>query len=184
MQRHPEYTRERIRLLAERMKSRIYSQRIPIQNLHVSEKTDRISYDAAQKLRKWKPAKVGMQLGPLWSTYWFRGEAQVPKEWRGQRVDLLWVSNSEATLWMKGRSMQGLNHENSWDRSTRPDATLVARAKGGESIEFQIEMACNRLFGDPGRGSNAPHITPAVSYFVLEQCDLALFDPESVEAVL
>ena len=120
-----------------------------------------------------------MQLGPLWSTYWFRGKAQVPKEWRGQRVDLLWVSNSEATLWMKGRSMQGLNHENSWDRSTRPDATLVGRAKGGESVEFQIEMACNRLFGDPGRGSNAPHITPAVSYFVLEQCDLALFDPEA-----
>src|SRR5436309_2187625 len=30
MRRHPEYTRERIKQLAERMRNRIYSQRIPI----------------------------------------------------------------------------------------------------------------------------------------------------------
>src|SRR5947199_129250 len=98
MQRHPEYTRQRIRQLAERMRTKIYSQRIAIEDFRVSERTNRISYAEAQKLKKWKPAKIGMQFGPLWATYWFRGRAKVPKEWRGQRVDLLWVSFSEATL--------------------------------------------------------------------------------------
>jgi hypothetical protein len=87
MQRHPEYTRQRIQQLAERMRARIYSQRIAIEDLHVSERTDRVTYAEAQKLKKWKRAKIGMQFGPLWATYWFRARAKVPKEWRGQRVD-------------------------------------------------------------------------------------------------
>src|SRR5438874_9427734 len=143
MQRHPEYTRQRIQQLAERMRQKIYSQKIPIEDLLVSDRVERISYDEAQKLKKWKLAKRGMQFGPLWATYWFRAKAQAPKEWRGQRVDLLWVSFSEATLWMNGRSIQGLNHETNWDRSTRPDAILANKARGGETIAFQIEMACN-----------------------------------------
>src|SRR5438067_6588425 len=141
MQRHPEYTRQRIRQLAERMRTKIYSQRIAIEDLRVSERTNRITYAEAQKLKKWKPAKIGMQFGPLWATYWFRGKAKVPKEWRGQRVDLLWVSFSEATLWMSGKSIQGLNHETNWDCSTRPGARLVGRARIGEITERQIGMA-------------------------------------------
>jgi len=178
LQRHPDYTRQRIQQLAQRMKERIYPQRIPIQDLRVSDRVDRITYDDAQKLKKWRPAKPGMQFGPLWATFWFRAGARIPKEWRGRRVDLLWVSHSEGTLWMDGRSIQGLNHEPiGWSGTTRPDAVLIEKARGGETIEFQVEMACNTLFGDPVR--NNPARSNVISPFVLEQCDIALFDEEA-----
>ena len=72
--------------------------------------------------------------------------------WQGGRVDLLWNSHSEATLWLHGRSAQGLNYEPAaHDRSVRPDALLLAQVRGGETIEFQVEMACNSVFGaEPG----------------------------------
>src|SRR2546430_17601905 len=75
MQRHPEYTRQRIRQLAERMRTKIYSQRISVEGLQVSERTDRITYSAAQKLKKRKTATIGMQFGPLRATDLFRGTA-------------------------------------------------------------------------------------------------------------
>ena len=78
MQRHPEYTRERIKQLAERMRKRIYPEKQPIADLVVSEKTGRISFSEAQKLKKWKPAKLGMEFGPLWATFWFRGKGACP----------------------------------------------------------------------------------------------------------
>ncbi|MDQ3815225.1 MAG: alpha-mannosidase, partial [Armatimonadota bacterium] len=145
-----------------------------VQELQVSPPVDRISYGAAQELT-YRPVTRGEQFGPLWATYRFKAKATVPPEWRGQRVDLLWVSHSEATLWINGRSMQGLNHEPvSWDHSVRPDALLVEKARGGETIEFEIEMGCNRVMGE---GMEASYKT--ISKFVLDQCDIALFDAEA-----
>jgi alpha-mannosidase len=86
----------------------------------------------------------------------------VPEEWRGRRVELLWVSRSEATLWLDGRAVQGLNTGGGGER---PDAMLAERAEPGP-LEFQIELACNGMFGkipDPE----------------LERCEIALFDPQA-----
>lgn len=177
MQRYPDYTRERLKQLADRMRLLIYPEIRSIDDLQVSQRVDRISYAEAQKLAKFRPARLGEQFGPLWATFWFRAKCAVPKHWKGRRVDLLWASHSEATLWMNGRSIQGLNHEPmSFDGSTRPDATLLQKARGGESLSFQIEMACNKLFGYDGDA--APYFN-TISPYVLDRADIALFDEEA-----
>lgn len=172
MLKHPEYTRNRLARVADSLFSRIYPEKRAVSQLLVSPRVERISYADAQKL-KYRPAKIGQQFGPLWATYWFRGQTTVPQEWKGRRVDLMWASHSEATLWVNGRSVQGLNYEPaSWHHSVRPDAILAEKAKGGERLSFEIEMACNRIFG----GDSGPFRT--VSPYILEQCDIALFDQQ------
>jgi len=145
MQQHPDYTRQRLRQLADRIRNCIYPQTWPVDELRVSDCCDRIGYDEAKKLA-YRAARIGEQFGPLWSTFWFRVKPTVPKAWRGRTVDLLWVSHSEATLWVDGKSVQGLNHETGSQECTRPDAQLLHRARGGECLAFEIEMACNKLF--------------------------------------
>ncbi len=120
MQRHPDYTRRRIRDLSNAVMEKIYPEKRPVDRLLVSPRTDRISWKEAQKL-SYKPAKIGTQFGPMWATYWFKAEATVPKEWTGRRVDLLWITHSEATLWSDGKTVQGLN----FNHGDRPDAILA-----------------------------------------------------------
>src|SRR5205085_2720983 len=74
----------------------------------VAGPVDRISWGESQALA-YRPAHLGERFGPQWATYWFRLRATVPDGWRGSRVDLLWRSGSEATLWIDGRVAAGLN---------------------------------------------------------------------------
>ena len=172
MHRHPDYTRTRIAQLCERIQTKIYSQTKAVDDLQVSTQVERIPYAEAQALT-YRPVKLGEQFGPQWATYWFKAKVQVPRDWQHQRVDLNWVSHSEATLWLDGRTAQGLNFEpSSWDRSVRSDAVLLERAAGGETLEFQIEMACNRVFGDGNAG-----FFKTYSPFMLDACETRVFDP-------
>src|SRR5689334_11579358 len=170
LERYPQYTRDRIGALSKKIQAKIYDVTRPVDELVVSQPVDRIPYASAQELKEWRPAKIGEQFGPLWATYWFRVKARVPKEWVGKRVDLLWDSHSEATLWVNGKTVQGLNSPE------RIDATMLAKAKSGETLEFQIEMACNGLFGSVGTGKYKN-----VSPFLLDQCDIAAFDEQAFE---
>ena len=174
MLRHPEYTRERLKQFAERLRAAVWADARPIEDLVVAGPVDRIPLPRAIELA-YRPARRGEVFGPAWATYWFRARARVPDDWAGRRVDLYWQSHSEATLWIDGRAAQGLNHmpSHSPDGSTRPDAQLFARARGGEAVELWIEMACNRLFGQPG-GEERPYQT--LEPYVLERCDLCAFD--------
>ncbi|MGH9553804.1 MAG: hypothetical protein ACRD3W_30775, partial [Terriglobales bacterium] len=170
MERHPDYTRTRLSQLGDTMRALIYPDRRPLDRLTVSPATDRITHAQAQKL-KYRRARIGEQFGPLWATFWFRGAATVPPEWAGGRIDLIWISHSEATLWIDGRSAQGLN----WTSGDRPDAVLAANARAGEKFAFQIEMACNGKFGS--RTSPFASISP----YVLDRAEIALFDPYANE---
>ncbi len=178
MLRYPKYTRDRIRQLVERLRTRIYREVRPVDQLWVSPPTGRISRQDALDL-SYRPVERGEQFGPLWTTFWFKARATIPVAWEGGRVDLLWNSHSEATLWLDGRSTQGLNYEPvANDRSVRPDALLLPQARGGESIAFEVEMACNSVFGgEPGFAPPFASLSP----FVLDQCDLAWFDPAAAE---
>ncbi|MCG3148762.1 MAG: hypothetical protein PCFJNLEI_02209 [Verrucomicrobiae bacterium] len=176
MLRHPDYTRDRINQLTQRLGNLIYSDRRPVANLLVTGPGDRISYAAAQKLTGFRPAKIDEQFGPLWATYWFRGQTTVPADWTGSRVDLLWDTQSEATLWLNGRSAQGLN----MTQGDRPDAILLDQCQGGEALEFQIEMACNVKFGSPV-GAETGGFSPTRSPFTLRRCEIARFDPVAWE---
>jgi len=76
---------------------------------------------------------------------------------------LLWASSAESTLWIDGRSIQGLHGS---DRAQRPDALLVEQARGGEQLEFAVELACNGLFG------------PLEAPPELEGCAIVLYDED------
>src|SRR4051812_43606664 len=100
--------RRRLAQTSERLRALIHPETCAVDELLVSEQTGRIAWDEAQRL-DYRPAQLGERFGPLWATYWFRVRGTAPDTWRGRRVDLLWFSNSEATLWREGRVLQGLN---------------------------------------------------------------------------
>jgi alpha-mannosidase len=142
-------------LASQRLRARIFADTRPVNELLVSPQVDRISYDDAQQL-DYRPVEVPERFGPLWATYWFRVHAIVPDEWRGERVELLWYSGSEGTLWRDGRAVVGLNKHHA-------EATLADSAEPGE-VRCEIELACNGLFGqmqDPVE---------------LTRCEIARFD--------
>jgi alpha-mannosidase len=161
--RHPEYTRERLAEVAARLRDAIRPAAIAPDEVLVAGPVDRISFDEAQTL-DYRPAEPGARYGPLWATYWFRIAATVPDAWAGRRVDLIFASPAESTLWVDGRSVQGL-HGVEWHQ--RPDATVLTSARGGERLELQVELACNGLFGRLGR-------EPEV-----ERCELSLVDDDA-----
>ena len=167
MQQHAQYTRTRIQQLVDRLKEQIYPRTVEIEDLQISGPVDRISHDEAQALT-YEPVQTGRQLGPAWATYWVRGKGTVPQEWAASRVDLLWKSHSEATVWVDGRSLGGLN-------PGRDEVVLAAKARGGETIEFQVEIACNGLFGQQGRHYDS------IEPYVLDRCGLGCFDPQAWE---
>src|SRR6266852_8612991 len=149
--------------MSERLRGLVYPETRASDELRVAGPVGRISVQEATSL-EYRPAALGERLGPLWATYWFRLRATVPDEWHGRRVDLLWASHAESTLWIDGRSIQGLHGT---DRDERPDALLLRNARGGEAIELAVELACNGLFGS----EDAPP--------ELERCELALFDEDA-----
>ena len=163
MIRHPAYTRERLAEVGARLRAAIRPASVAIDSLRVAGPVGRISYDEAQQLA-YRPVVPGARYGPLWATYWFRLGATIPAAWAGRRVDLIWATDAESTLWIDGRSVQGL-HGTEWHQ--RPDATVLSTAEGGEQLELQIELACNGLFG---RLERAPEI---------ERCELALVDDDA-----
>ena len=123
MLQHPGYTRNRIRQLVDRLQGRIYRDTVEVEDLQIAGPVDRIPYEEAQQLN-YEPVQLGQQLGPAWATFWVRGSVRVPADWAGQRVDLLWKSHSEATLWLDGRTVGGLN-------SGRNEVVLVKEARRG-----------------------------------------------------
>ena len=171
MLRHPDYTRARLAATSRRLRGLIYPETQAVDSILVSPRVGRIGYEEARSL-PYREAAFGEQLGPQWSTFWFDVSATVPEAWAGERVDLQWVTHSEATLWIDGRSIQGLN---SGASDARADAVLTAAAQGGERLRFQVEVACNGSFGSLEGGRRYATIEPVV----LDRCELVRFDADA-----
>jgi alpha-mannosidase len=166
VQRHPRYTRDRIAQVGERIRRLIRADTRDPDSLRVAGPVDRIPFEEAERL-DFRDAVLGDRFGPLWATYWFRVEATVPPEWAGERVDLEWVSHSEATLWVDGRPVQGLN---SSPDGARVDAPVLDPAVGGERLDLRVELACNGKFGA------LPRPYASLEPVVLDRCRIARFD--------
>jgi alpha-mannosidase len=151
-----------------------------VDRLELSPPVGRIDHESAQRL-EYRTVGLGAELGPLFATHWLRVTATVPEPWTGARVDLLLDTRSEATLWLDGRAVQGLNSSGT---QPRPEATIVASAAGGERIAFELEIACNDPFGAGvhGAGPVAPYRSRPP--FVLDRCELARFDPAAHRLLL
>jgi alpha-mannosidase len=144
------------------LRAATYSETCAVDELLAAGPVDRISWAEAQDLQ-YRPAQLGERFGPLWATYWLRLRAAVPDDWRGSRVDLLWRSGSEATLWLDGRVAAGLNEHHA-------EATLADALKATE-LACQVELACNGLFGEQGETA-------------LTRCELGRFDPDAWKLAL
>jgi alpha-mannosidase len=165
MAAHPDYTRERVRQAARLAATLVYPETRACSRLRIT------GPDGAER-----DAELGMELGPLWATWWLDVEADVPEAWAGAQVDLLLVTNSEATLWRDGEPVQGLVSGAGRDRVA---ATLAASAAGGEALQAQVEIACNGLFGWAELNPPSQRPEPIPPAFRLERCELARFDPEA-----
>jgi alpha-mannosidase len=171
MLRHPDYTRGRIARAAQRLHGLIYADVLAADSLRMSPCVDRISYEEARAL-PYRDVALGEQLGPIWSTYWLDVTATVPDAWAGARVDLRFSSHSEATLWIDGRSVQGLN-SGTGSPGDRSEAVLAQRARPGERLACAIEIACNGTFG----GLDRPFAS--LEPVVLDRCEIARFDQDA-----
>lgn len=166
--RYTGYTRERLAAFARRLERLARAETAPVAAIEVAGPTDRIGLAAGEAL-DYRRSGLGETLGPLWSSWWFRIAAQVPEAWAGQIVELEWDSRSEALLWLDGRSAQGLN-------IGRRYAQLTPAARGGETLAFHLEVACNRSFGASENWGDPHSLTEP---YRLAQCRLARFDPEA-----
>ncbi len=97
MAAHPDYTRERVRQATREAAALVYPETQPVDAMRIT------GPDGAER-----DAELGMELGPLWATWWLDVAAEVPEAWAASRVDLLLVTNSEATVWLDGEPVQGL----------------------------------------------------------------------------
>src|SRR4051812_7463426 len=92
---HPDYTRERVRQTARLARGLVHPEARAPDRLRITGPDGRA-----------RDATPGMELGPLWATWWLDVEATVPAAWADEQVDLLLVTNSEATLWLDGEPVQ------------------------------------------------------------------------------
>jgi alpha-mannosidase len=173
---HPDYTRERVRQVARLAAALVHADARPPDRLRIAGPVGRIPLSEAAGL-DYRDATPGMALGPLWATWWLAVDARVPAEWENEQVDLLLVTNSEATLWLDGEPVQGLVSGGAY---VRPDAMLVERAVPGDGLSARVEIACNGLFGWSELNPQ-PHSAAGVPapQFRLERCELARFDREA-----
>ena len=107
---------------------------------------------------KYIPAKVGDTFGPTWSTHWFKIGIEIPADFKGEEVFLLFDSSSEALIWsLDGIPLRGLTGGDVGER--RIHFRLVSKAEGGDQFSFYIEVACNGMFG-AGAGGNGSIFPP------------------------
>ncbi|ELU16163.1 hypothetical protein CAPTEDRAFT_182455 [Capitella teleta] len=145
---------------------RLYPLKSELTSLTHSAASGRISFDDAKKA-SYATAAVGQSFGPTWSTHWFHLHFEIPDEWKGRQVHLVWDSSSEAMLWSEdGRPLQGFTPENK--RTTFP----LSNENFIQS--YYVEMACNGLFG-AGHGSQIAPPDPNAS-FTLKSAHIAVRD--------
>ncbi|HWT22573.1 MAG TPA: hypothetical protein VN213_03625, partial [Solirubrobacteraceae bacterium] len=172
---HPDYARERVRQVAARVRALVHADARAPDAMRIAGPVGRIPAQEAAAL-PYRPAALGMALGPLWATWWLEVEATVPPAWAGERVDLVLVTNSEATVRAGGQVVQGLVTSPLY---RRPEVPLTRRAAAGERLAASVEIACNGLFG--WAELHAPPHEPAAvpPPFALVRCELARFDAEA-----
>jgi alpha-mannosidase len=172
MQKHFQVTRERLQKFAsnKQLGSKIYTAFFPVK-LSVYSAPGRIPYTEALQ-GDFRFATIGEQFGPAWSTHWFKVEIDIPQDWHGREVHLLWDSASEGCIWKDGEPVQGLTgSSNGFSMDVlRGEYVLTRHAVGGEKIELFIESAVNGLFGVND------HDPKLLQLGLLKQAEIALFD--------
>src|SRR5260221_8388352 len=144
MQRHPFLTLKRVqKFLSEpEFGGRVFADRAPVR-LSVYSAPGRISWTEALA-GTYRETCLGEKFGPIWSTHWFRVGIEIPREWAGRPVHLLWDTGSEACVWPDGQPMQGLTRSEFRlaGPSGRKDYRLISNPSRGGRVRVSVEIAC------------------------------------------
>jgi alpha-mannosidase len=125
MIRHHGYRRQRLAQMSGLLRDAVFTGTVAPDRILVAGPVDRISWAEAQGL-DYRPLDPGERFGPRWATWWFRIETAVPEG--AGRPFLLWELDGEATLWLEGRPLHGLD-------GAHREAPLPG-------LGFEIEHAC------------------------------------------
>lgn len=171
MEKHRALTLKRLATFQNEIKKNIYTQRQPLNLLHAAF-TERVPWQQAVQA-DFQPIDLGVRLGPIWSTHWFKLQASIPVDWTAREVHLLWDSSSEACLWQDGTPLQGLTgSSNGWqEEAIRTAYCLTKKAQGAEHVDLMVEAAMNGLFGV---STSNPRRNEGIGW--LRQAELAVFD--------
>ena len=131
--------------------------------------------EATSKDNKYRKTKTGESFGPSWTTHWFKVHFTLPKEWAHKRqVELHWDADNEAMVWTEdGKPLQGLT-----GGGERTEWILQNEYRECDKEHtIYIEMACNRMFGNPpGDIIQPPDMN---KYYRLNEADLVSVNLEA-----
>ncbi len=113
-----------------------------------SRTKDPVPFAEVGKL-KFKKIGEGAQWGATWDSAWFRLEAVVPKDWKGEELVAQLDFSGEALIFSNdGLPVQSLTNGCVWDTNYAKDIHYISKScKGGEKIKLLVETAANGLFG-------------------------------------
>ncbi|XP_072045135.1 alpha-mannosidase 2C1-like [Amphiura filiformis] len=163
------------------LRGRLYGDKTSLSSIHHVAVTDRVSFKDAMRQMKseGKPTNTGTAYGPIWATHWFKLTFDIPSDWIGKEVHLVWNSGCEAMVWSDiGEPLMGLNK--SYDRK---DYYIITRNYDGKQTcqTLYIEMACNGMFG-AGSGLITP---PDVNKtYTLSTAEIRVFNRKAYELLM
>ena len=168
----------RIREVAGRLVNEIAAERVPLR-AEAAVTKEPVPYAERLKL-KYRPIKRGERWGGAFDCGWFHVTGEVPKAWRGACVTLNLDFHGEALVFdAKGCPLVGLTNGCAFLPGYRKDHFhWLAKAKGGEKVDFWVDAGANDMFGvsrrpDPvaeGAPPEAVHGTWSASVDQLSVC--------------
>jgi len=88
---------------------------------------------------EYNPAPIGSKWGSHWETVWFRGQIEIPKQYKGYRIYYRHDSVAEKLLFVNGKPYAGMDIKH-------PAVLLNPYSKGGEQYNIYVEAYCGHPF--------------------------------------
>ncbi|XP_005113086.2 alpha-mannosidase 2C1 [Aplysia californica] len=160
------------------LRGRVYTSTVPLKNILHCTVPDRLPYsDVVGGNYKFEPCAVGDTFGPVWSTHWFLVNIDIPADWEGKEVHLIWNALCETLVYVDGHPVQGLSGD--YERYSYPLNTNGR--KPGSKITLYLEMACNELLGIGNIAMQKKE--DEEKKYTLIQAEIGLFDREAYDLV-
>ena len=171
----------RIREVAGRLVNEIAAERVPLR-AEAAVTKEPVPYAERLKL-KYRPIKRGERWGGAFDCGWFHVTGEVPKAWKGACVTLNLDFHGEALVFdAKGCPLVGLTNGCAFLPGYRKDHFhWLAKAKGGEKVDFWVDAGANDMFGvsrrpDPVAEGAAPEAVHGTWSASVDQLSVCRFD--------
>ncbi|KAI7833296.1 glycosyl hydrolases family 38 N-terminal domain-containing protein [Kickxella alabastrina] len=158
LQKHPDVTKSRLNTFMSNgqfkkanIHASLYESRVnglPHVQMEVwaADGQERPTFEHAVK-QEFQLIEVGHSFGLSWSTHWVRATLQIPSEFAGKEVRLIFDPSCEAMVWSaEGQALQGITGGNGQDRRVNFVVTKKAKASETKRVLY-LEVACNGMFG-------------------------------------